>query len=722
MRIFHLIKARRAEQFVDKALSERTTWMCLSKLNLLISSLLCLLSACTYPQPATTMNRLSTSSSPYLLQHKDNPVHWQPWDQQALNQAKAENKLLLISIGYSSCHWCHVMEHESFEDDSVAKVMNDNFVCIKVDREERPDIDQVYMSAVQLMTGRGGWPLNCIALPDGRPVWGGTYFPKANWVDALSQLAELYEKDSAKMEEYAQKLQDGMKESESILDRQDEQRELNAEVLENALVNWRRRMDSVWGGPDKAPKFPLPNNELLLLDILHSNELPWLEDHLRLTLDRMAMGGIYDQIGGGFARYSTDEKWKVPHFEKMLYDNAQLIQLYSRASRQLNNKMYLRIAQETVEWAEREMKSEEGLYYSALDADSEGEEGLFYTWSAEQLDDFERAHPEIQLKDWFLLNEGEEWEGRFILQAQKTDEEHIKSTFKSSDEFLLQWNALRKSMLEVRSSRVRPGLDNKVLCSWNAMMISGLCSLFEASKEEEYRKLAVKVFSAVESQLMADSQLKHAFGGGRAYGEAMLDDYAFLVRAGIDVNRITGDASYLLFANSLMNQLLERFEDPDSPMLWFSTDSSLVLRTKENEDNVIPAANSQMARNFYDLGLLFGKPEWIERSKNMLVKVVSGMERYPEGYSNWGALLHFMTQEHYELAIVGEEAEQFYFQYLEESPNAVLVSWSKTPAEIGIFKDRYVEGKTLLYLCEEGACQMPVDNWEALNGQLKRAQ
>ena len=257
---------------------------------------------CATHETPTEMNRLSASESPYLLQHQHNPVHWQPWDEQALAEASAQDKLLLISIGYSSCHWCHVMEHESFEDDSVAAVMNEHFVCIKVDREERPDIDQVYMSAVQIMSGQGGWPLNCVALPDGRPVWGGTYFPKEQWKQSLQQLANLYQSDRGKMEEYARRLQEGMQESEAIIDQTDDFLPLQAEVLQNALVNWRRRMDTVWGGPDKAPKFPLPNNLELLLHLHQSEQWPWLEDHLRLTLNKMAMGGIYDQIGGGFAR------------------------------------------------------------------------------------------------------------------------------------------------------------------------------------------------------------------------------------------------------------------------------------------------------------------------------------------------------------------------------------------------------------------------------------
>lgn len=675
---------------------------------------------CATHETPTEMNRLSASESPYLLQHQHNPVHWQPWDEQALAEASAQDKLLLISIGYSSCHWCHVMEHESFEDDSVAAVMNEHFVCIKVDREERPDIDQVYMSAVQIMSGQGGWPLNCVALPDGRPVWGGTYFPKDQWKHSLQQLANLYQSDRGKMEEYARRLQEGMQESEAIIDQTDDYLPLQAEVLENALVNWRRRMDTVWGGPDKAPKFPLPNNLELLLHLHQSEQWPWLEEHLRLTLNKMAMGGIYDQIGGGFARYSTDKEWKVPHFEKMLYDNAQLIHLYSQAFLSLGDSMYLRIAEECLDWMQREMRADNGLYFSALDADSEGEEGLFYTWSASELEGLQQNLPEISLHEWFKLAPGEEWEGRFLLQRQQTDGQ-MKAIL-SDAVFQEQWAAIQSTLLQSRSKRIRPGLDYKLLTSWNALAISGIGKLYEASHKEEYRELAVAVFESLRSTMLLNERLHHAAIDQKAYGEALLDDYAFFIRAAIDLHRISGKEAYLQQALEWTEEALRLFDDPNSALLWYSTDRTLVVRTKENEDNVIPAANSQMARNLYDLGLLFGRPEWMQRSKDMLLKVLNGLERYPEGYSNWGVLLHFLVGQHYELAIVGKDAEREYHEILQHLPERVLLVWSESPSDLPIFQGRWVDGKTLYYLCQEGACQMPQSNWHEVVNLLEAHQ
>jgi len=374
-------------------------------------------------------NSLIHETSPYLLQHAHNPVKWMPWGDEALEKAKKENKLILISVGYSACHWCHVMEHESFEDETVAKIMNDYFVCIKVDREERPDIDQVYMMAVQLMTGQGGWPLNCFALPDGRPIYGGTYFPKKNWINILLNLVDLQKEQPDKMEDYANQLTQGLKLAELIKVNTNET-DFKKELIINCYNNWKERFDNVDGGPNKAPKFPLPNNYQFFLRLstdpsptLPEGERVDLLEHINLTLTKMAYGGIYDQIGGGFARYSVDHYWKVPHFEKMLYDNAQLVSLYCEAYAVTKNSLYKNVVYETLEFIERELTAPNGGFYSALDADSEGIEGKYYVWTKEELQNILKDDFNL-FADYYNINKLGLWEHDNYILLRNVDD-HI---------------------------------------------------------------------------------------------------------------------------------------------------------------------------------------------------------------------------------------------------------------------------------------------------------
>lgn len=362
-------------------------------------------------------NALINESSPYLLQHAHNPVNWYPWGEEALQKAADENKLIIISIGYSACHWCHMMERESFEDTAVAKVMNDNFVCIKVDREERPDIDQVYMDAVQLMTGRGGWPLNCIALPDGKPFFGGTYFKKDQWVSVLERVVNEFNTNAEEVYEFADRLTSGVQQNELIA-LNGEAAAFEKSTLQTTLENWEAQFDKVEGGPNRAPKFPLPNNYLFLMRYASLFNDSEVDAHVELTLDKMARGGIYDQLGGGFARYSTDERWKVPHFEKMLYDNAQLVGLYSEAFTRYGKEDYAQVVRESLAFIERELSDKSGAFYSALDADSEGEEGMYYIWTKEELKSLLGEDFPL-FADYFNVNSSGIWEKRALHSSSR---------------------------------------------------------------------------------------------------------------------------------------------------------------------------------------------------------------------------------------------------------------------------------------------------------------
>ena len=489
-------------------------------------------------------NALIHETSPYLLQHAHNPVDWMPWGDEALEKARKEDKMILISIGYSACHWCHVMEHESFENEAVAELMNEHFVCIKVDREERPDIDQIYMSAVQLMTGRGGWPLNCIALPDGRPIYGGTYFPKGEWKDVLGKLQKIYSEDRAKMEEQAAKVANGIKSSESLV-KQDVKDSWDQTVVPDMVGKWRSQMDDREGGRKDPPKFPLPNNYEFLLSYAHLYQDQEVMNHVHLTLKKMAYGGIYDQIGGGFARYSTDGFWKVPHFEKMLYDNAQLMTLYAHAYQQKKDPLYRQVVGEIYNWLEREMTGPDGEFYSALDADSEGEEGKFYVWSIKELkavleEDYDLA------KAYFNVNPYGEWEGHYIPLRRKDNAVLAEKFDLSPEDFEQRISGIKATLLEKRAERVRPGLDDKALTSWNMLMSKGLLDAYMVFGEEKYYQAAVKnVKFFLSSVSRKDGGLNHNYKAGKTTINGYLEDYCFAIEALIRLYEADGNENWL---------------------------------------------------------------------------------------------------------------------------------------------------------------------------------
>ena len=453
-------------------------------------------------------NKLINQTSPYLLQHAHNPVNWYPWGDEALEKAKKENKLLLISVGYSACHWCHVMEHESFEDETVAALMNENFVCIKVDREERPDIDQIYMNAVQLITGRGGWPLNCFALPSGEPFFGGTYFQKDQWMQLLKNVANEYKVAPEKVKTYADELTEGIKTSE-MLPMVTKSVPFKLETLKGAVTKFKTQIDHVEGGGAQAPKFPMPNNYEFLLQYYHHTKDESILKYTELTLDKMAFGGIYDQIGGGFARYSTDAMWKAPHFEKMLYDNGQLVSLYSHAYQLTKKPLYKNVVYQTLEYIEREMTAKNDAFYSSLDADSEGEEGKFYVWSKEELqhvldNDFDFV------EDYYNINNKGKWEGHYILLRDKTNAQIAKKYKLSVDNVEKKVSEINTTLLAERAKRIRPGLDDKTLTSWNALMLRGYVDAYNTFNDEAFLKTALKNANfIVNTQLRKDGGLNH---------------------------------------------------------------------------------------------------------------------------------------------------------------------------------------------------------------------
>ncbi|MDQ3047121.1 MAG: thioredoxin domain-containing protein [Bacteroidota bacterium] len=665
-------------------------------------------------------NALINETSPYLLQHAHNPVNWYPWNEETLEKAKKEDKLILVSIGYSACHWCHVMEHESFEDKKVAQIMNDHFICIKVDREERPDIDQVYMLAVQLMTGHGGWPLNCFALPDGRPVYGGTYFPKQQWINILLNLTDLYSNDRNKVLDYAVQLTEGVKMAEIIKVNEAEE-SFTMDILDSSYQDWKMRLDQVEGGPDKAPKFPLPNNYQFLLRYAHLTKNEPLMKHVSLTLKKMAYGGIYDQIGGGFSRYSVDHLWKVPHFEKMMYDNAQLISLYSEAFRQSKDPLYKQVVTDTLEFIKRELTSPEGAFFSALDADSEGEEGKFYVWTKEELQTILKDRFGL-FSDYFNINERGFWEhGNYILLRHEDDQTIADKHSISLNELQDIISGIKKELLDFREKRVRPGLDDKTLTSWNALMIQGYADAYRTFGEKEWLNAAEKNAAFLLSkQLRADGGLNHNYKNGRSTINGYLEDYCFTIEALIALYEVTFRESYLENAESLLKYSIAHFMDPSSGMFFFTSDEdkALISRKMELSDNVIPASNSAMAKVLFLLGTHLENPEYIGMSRKMLHNILPEIVPYGAGYSNWSMLLLHFAAPFKELAIVGKSVDEKRAELSQHYLPNVIFAGTSTLSTLPLLKNRTVEGQTYFYVCSEKTCQQPVSTTEEALRQL----
>ena len=667
-------------------------------------------------------NALINETSPYLLQHAHNPVNWHPWGDDALNKAKAEDKLILVSIGYSACHWCHVMERESFEDSIVAKIMNDNFVCIKVDREERPDIDQIYMNAVQLITKQGGWPLNCFALPDGRPVYGGTYFQKSQWVNVLQSLAKDYDKDKEKFYEYAENLTEGIKNSD-LLPLNNLPAQFSKDTLVGMVSKWKTSFDSKEGGPSRAPKFPIPNNYQFLLRYGVLNNDQEVLNHVKLTLDKMAYGGIYDQIGGGFARYSTDILWKAPHFEKMLYDNAQLMNLYAEAYQYYGDDLYKDIVYQTFDFLQREMTTKNGAFYSALDADSEGEEGKFYVWKEDELKSA-LSESEYNLTEvYYNIGKKALWEySNNILLRDKTDEQVAKKLDVPVDQVQHAIKAINKKLLKVRTERIRPALDDKTLTSWNALMISGLTKAGQVFSEKKFLNAAIKNANFIVSeQTTKEGNLLHSYKNGISKLDGFLEDYCFVIEAYTDLYQATFEQIWLERAKDLLDISIENFYDTERGMFYFTSKnaSGLIARKMELKDNVIPASNSSMAKSLNVLGHYFDKKAYLNMSETMLNNIQPYMSNYGSGYSNWGQLYLNQVFPYYEIAIVGDNAKEKLSELNRTYVANKLLIGSQKSSELPLLENKYVLGDTYIYVCVNKSCQLPVTEVSEAVKQLK---
>ncbi len=678
-------------------------------------------------------NRLAKESSPYLLQHAHNPVDWYPWGEEAFEKARSEDRPILVSIGYAACHWCHVMERESFEDDATAALMNEHFVNIKIDREERPDIDHIYMDALQAMAGQGGWPLNVFLLPNRQPFYGGTYFPPAaaynrpSWKEVLLAVSDAFKTKRADIEQQASNLtqhlensnQFGLEAVDSLIPKEELFTMAQCDSMALAVLG---QADKEWGGFGRAPKFPGTFSIQYLLRYYRVKKDEAALQQALLSLDKMIDGGINDQLGGGFARYSTDEKWLAPHFEKMLYDNALLTDVLCEAFQLTGQTRYARAVKETLGFIEREMTSPEGGFYSALDADSEGVEGKFYVWSEEEMLEVLGDDGPACCAYYDVSRHGN-WEDVNILWMPRPVAEVAAGLGISVAELEEIAARSRPKLLEARAKRIRPGLDDKILLGWNALMIHALCKAAGALGEEKYVQMAERAMRLVLDKMRRDNTpaFWHTYKNGAARYPAFLDDYAALIRALIALQEVTGNLGWLHEAKSVTNYVTAQFGD-DAGRYFFYTEagqSDVIVRKKEIYDGAVPSGNAVMAHNLWHLSIVYGEKSWAERALAMTGGLGQTVMRYPTSFGVWAGMVLRLVQGEPELAVTGPE----YLERMRELnglylPYKVMLGAESDVEGMPLLEGRAVEGKTLIYLCRDYHCERPVEYISEINNLI----
>lgn len=671
------------------------------------------------------MNELHLETSPYLLQHAGNPIYWKAWNDKALKTAQRENKLIVVSIGYSACHWCHVMEHESFEDEEVATVMNAHYISIKVDREERPDIDALYMKAVQLMSGHGGWPMNAVLLPDGRPIWGGTYLRKNDWINALQQLQSLYAEDPKKAEDYADKLMEGIN-SLSPLASETADALPETDRIEPLIAKWKKSFDLEYGGHARAPKFMMPGMLQFLQRYGYENKDKEVLDFVDLTLIRMAWGGLFDTVGGGFSRYSVDMHWHVPHFEKMLYDNGQLMSVYADAYKRTQSPLYKEVIEKIHFFVSSELTNADGSFMSALDADSLNpaghlEEGAFYIWEKDELKELLGNDFELFAKV-FNVNEFGFWENGHYVLIQDKPLADIAAEAEITEEQLGDKKRIwEKRLYERREQRPKPRLDDKVLASWNALMLKGYTDAYMALGEEIYLGAALRNAAFISERLMAgDGSLWRSYKNGTAKIPGFLEDYALCARAFLALFRATADDQWARKAKHLADYSLEHFRDDVSLFLRFSTKhgEQLAAAHYETEDNVIPSSNSVMAHVLYELSVLYANPVYETRASDMLAYLIPFID-YPSAYYNWLNLWLCLGPDQRELAILAENTTTHLKDINRIFLPNLMIAGASGNSEIPFLQNRFVKNEVKFYVCRNKACGLPVST---MNEALKDLQ
>ncbi|SMO85818.1 hypothetical protein SAMN06265379_11058 [Saccharicrinis carchari] len=663
-------------------------------------------------------NALAKETSPYLLMHAHNPVYWYPWRREALSMAKEQNKLMVISIGYAACHWCHVMEEESFSDKEVAAVMNKNFISIKIDREERPDLDQLFMDVAHLTTGKGGWPLNIIALPDGRPIFAGTYFQKRQWTNLLREIHLLFKKSPERLNQLALEIKQGIERmdlvglvKESVL--------FTAETMDKIIDAWKSNFDLEWGGNKGAPKFPMPVEYKFLLSYLFKKSDDDVGRYIDLSLTRMAWGGIYDQVGGGFSRYAVDTYWKIPHFEKMLYDQGQLLEVYANAYQLTQNPLFKKVIEQTVDFVNRELKSPEGGYYASLDADSEGVEGKYYVWTKKEVEELLGSDGGLFCLFFNISNEGNWEDGKNVLFQTISEDEFCERHQMERESLDSVIKTGKQKLFDARNRRVRPTLDDKILTSWNAIIIKGLVHAYRATGNKSYLQNAIHASLFVkEKAIKEDGGLWRSLKGKGSIN-AFLDDYALLIDAWIDLYQVTFDDQWLLEAHALSEYATCHFFNEDNQLFYYTSvlDDPLMIRKSELSDNVIPASNSVMAINHFRLSKYFLNKEGYQTSLQMLKNVSGKIDSHGKYYANWQRLKLYFIHENYELVISGKGKEKARDEFLVDFNPYVFVAGQSEL--IPVARNKNCKELTF-YLCKNNSCSLPIHSILGLKRMMRQ--
>jgi uncharacterized protein YyaL (SSP411 family) len=658
-----------------------------------------------------TPNRLIKSTSPYLLQHANNPVDWFEWGPEALEKAKEEDKPILVSIGYSSCHWCHVMERESFENDQVAELMNSFFVCIKVDREERPDIDQIYMDAVQAMGTHGGWPLNVFLTPDQKPFFGGTYFQPGAWTQVLSNVNKAYQTKKEDILNSAESLANHLAGQGINQFRKKKHDQDFLASLDSMYRNLESKFDRTHGGLEKAPKFIMPSVWLWLFRYWKISKNQEALNHTLFTLKKIAQGGIYDQIGGGFSRYSVDGEWFAPHFEKMLYDNAQLLSLYSEAYTISNDSFFKAIVYETFSWLNREMTNGDGGFYSALDADSEGIEGKYYTWTYKELVSVLADGQGKVVADYFDAVPSGNWEHG--LNILKTSESHLLDQNGLAGDGGLTPNTLnsvKQQLLGIREKRIKPGLDDKILTGWNAMTISGLVDAYHAFSDPDFLLAATKNAEFLERNVTNGNKLYRSFKDKRSNTEGFLEDYAYLIQAYIKLYQADFNEAWINKAENLTAYAMDNFYDRNESYFYFTSVQSekLIARKKEIFDNVIPASNGVMAQNLFHLGVLLDKEEWKTIATSMAAELSHLIYSEPNYMSNWGIVLTEIEKGLAEVAFIGSDGLKLKNEFKRTYQPFTILMGASDKGNLPLLQGKEkLSDTSTIYVCYDKTCKLP---------------